>query len=178
MRMDLVSKSDLRALNESLLALDGVRHADAVFSVLRKRILMEDISKSDCLTFIRDVNMELRRLIEQEEKPRRIEMIEEAKAYIHAHACVGISLRQTAEHFFVSPTYFSHFFKEKTGINYHAYVTSVRMDRARELLKNSDWSPRDVCEMVGYTDFDYFSRLFRQETGLKPEDYRGSHTDG
>ena len=68
-------------------------------------------------------------------------------------------------------SYFSTVFKDRTGLTPHAYLTSVRMERARELLTGSDISVAECAEAVGL-DPRNFARLFRAECGLGPMEFK------
>lgn len=69
-------------------------------------------------------------------------------------------------------TYFSSLFKKETGRNFTDYLTELRMNKAKELLREKDIMVSDVAEMVGYNDLKYFSRLFKKITGISPSDYK------
>ena len=56
---------------------------------------------------------------------------------------------------------------------YQKYLTDVRIRKARTLLKKTDMKVYEICAAVGYTDTNYFSRLFERSTGLKPSAFRG-----
>jgi len=68
-------------------------------------------------------------------------------------------------------TYFSVMFKEKTGVSPHAYLTSMRIEKAKKLLSEHAYSVNDAAEAVGL-DARNFSRLFKRETGKYPKEYK------
>ncbi|MNJ25671.1 HTH-type transcriptional activator Btr [compost metagenome] len=63
-------------------------------------------------------------------------------------------------------------FKSETGESYLEFLTKVRMEEAKRLLKDSDLKAYEIAELVGYSDQRYFSQVFRKHTGMKPTDYR------
>ena len=69
-------------------------------------------------------------------------------------------------------TYFSSLFKKETGITFSEYLTSVRMEKAKELLKETNMSVASICEEVGYNDYKNFTKGFNKYTNLKPNEYR------
>ena len=71
-----------------------------------------------------------------------------------------------------NPSYFSSLFKKETGSSFVEYLSKIRIDKAKDLLRESDLRIQDICLMVGYNDVKYFSKLFIKYTGLKPKDYR------
>ena len=70
-----------------------------------------------------------------------------------------------------SPYYFSRIFKEETGKNFVEYLTGVRMERAKELLKEGRCSIKEICCMTGYSEPNYFSRTFKKNMGITPTEY-------
>ena len=71
-----------------------------------------------------------------------------------------------------SPSYFSALFKRETGENFVRYLTRVRIDRAKELLQQTNLSVSEVCSRVGYNDLKHFTQTFKKETSLSPAQYR------
>jgi two-component system response regulator YesN len=72
-----------------------------------------------------------------------------------------ISLNSIAEHVYLNPTYLSKLYKSKTGETYQEYLTRLRMDKARQLLRNTNIRTSEVGIAVGYPNAQYFTTLFR-----------------
>ena len=72
----------------------------------------------------------------------------------------------------ISPYYFSKLFKEETGENFIEYLTSLRINKAKELIQNSSLSMKEICAEVGYADPNYFSRIFKKNVGATPTEYK------
>lgn len=100
------------------------------------------------------------------------DLIRRAKEYIDSHFQKDMSLDDISRELNISPYYFSKLFKEKTGGNFVEYVTERRMERAKQLLKNSDKSIKEVCLEAGYSDPNYFSRIFKKYQGVSPTEYK------
>lgn len=100
--------------------------------------------------------------------------VESAKKFISANYYKDISLELMANYVYLNPSYFSELFKKETGRNFIEYLTGVRINRAKELLKNTGLKSYEVCEAVGYTDSKYFSKLFKKIVGVTPSEYKGS----
>ena len=83
-----------------------------------------------------------------------------------------LSLDALSKELDISPYYFSKLFKEETGSNFVEYLTNLRMSRAKELLKDESRSMKEICMEVGYSDPNYFSRIFKKNVGLTPTEYR------
>lgn len=99
-------------------------------------------------------------------------IIKEIQMYILKHYDENITLTMLAEQFYLHPNYLSRLFKEKTGKNYVDYITEIRMQKVKELLKNTDDKVADISVQVGYENPRYFSKVFKQFTGLSPREYR------
>ena len=96
----------------------------------------------------------------------------EAVSYIEEHYGENISLEDVAAAVGITPAYLSHMFKNTTGQNYMDYLTELRLEKAKELLRGSVRSIKEISAAVGYADSHYFSKLFKKETGIKPTEYR------
>lgn len=103
--------------------------------------------------------------------------IREIQLYIRQHYSENITLNFLAEQFFLHPNYLSRLFKEKTGKNFVEYLTEVRMEKVKELLRTSDCKIIEICAMAGYDNPRYFSKVFKQYTGMTPKEYREAGTD-
>ncbi len=99
-------------------------------------------------------------------------LIRRAQDYIDNHFQKDISLDDISRELNISPYYFSKLFKEETGENFVEYVTVRRMDKARSLLRNPDKSIKEICAEVGYSDPNYFSRIFKKYQGVTPTEYK------
>lgn len=100
-------------------------------------------------------------------------IILKAKNYISQNYRKDISLDDVSHEVDISPYYFSKLFKEETGENFIDYLTKVRIDEAKNLLlRNKETSIKSICMDVGYSDPNYFSRIFKKCTGQTPTQYR------
>lgn len=85
-----------------------------------------------------------------------------------------ITLDDVAEHVFLSPTYVSYLFRTQVKMNFINYLTSKRMEKAKELLKDPRLRIYEISTAVGYENSRYFSSIFKKYTGQTPVDYRSS----
>ncbi len=99
-------------------------------------------------------------------------IIQKACDYIEKNISQDISLEQLSASLNVSPFYLSKLFKEEKGANFISYVTALRMEKAKRLLLDDRLIIKEIASKVGYNDQNYFSKLFKQEFGLTPTEYR------
>ena len=93
--------------------------------------------------------------------------------YIGDHLDGELTVATVAQVVNMSESYFSHVFKKESGQSFTNYVNHVRMNKAKELLKNSDLKINEIAAMVGLENANYFSTLFKKITGKSPNQYRG-----
>ncbi|MDO4175772.1 MAG: response regulator [Eubacteriales bacterium] len=106
-------------------------------------------------------------------KNRYAAMLEKAVAYMEEHfADADISLNQVAQVVNIRSTHFSAVFSQQMGKTFVEYLTELRMERARTLLRCTDKSSGDIAFEVGYNDPHYFSFLFKKVNGCSPRAYR------
>jgi two-component system response regulator YesN len=105
--------------------------------------------------------------------------IVKAMAFIEEHyADEGISLQELCRHVLMSTSNFSLVFKQHTGATFVEYLTRVRIEKAKELLQFSSLKFYEIATRVGYGDPNYFSILFKKQTGLTPSEYKDKLTKG
>ncbi|MFD0680681.1 MULTISPECIES: response regulator transcription factor [unclassified Paenibacillus] len=101
--------------------------------------------------------------------------IEQIKDYLDKHFHEDTSLTWLAEHFHFSPQYISKRFKEVYHTTIVAYLTDLKMEKAKALLKGTALSIADIANQLGYEDENYFSKVFKKQVGLSPFPYRKEH---
>ncbi|MDR0381802.1 MAG: response regulator [Oscillospiraceae bacterium] len=115
----------------------------------------------------------LRRLIRRERKNTTRLIVDKACAYLLEHypendlssdgVCTVLNLR---------PAYFSTIFKRETGLNFVAFLTKLRMEKALEYLDTTSLKTYEIADKVGYADANYFSYVFKKHYGVSPSKYR------
>jgi two-component system response regulator YesN len=99
-------------------------------------------------------------------------VIAKAKTYIEENYSKDISLDDVSRIVDISSYYFSKLFKEETGENFIEYLTNIRIEKAKKLLQNREISIKNICADTGYSDPNYFSRIFKKQVGVTPTEYR------
>ena len=92
--------------------------------------------------------------------------------YIHIHYCEKISLQSISDLFFISSYYLSHLFHKKKGISLMQYITRLRLHEAQMLLRTTDYSVKQIAQMTGYQNVNYFFNVFQKQTGMSPSRYK------
>ena len=110
---------------------------------------------------------------EEELVDRRMGQIREnIERYIREHYSTEISMQSVARAMNYSDAYFCKLFKQCFKVNFSAWLNEYRIDRAREMLQNTRLSVREVSTACGYSDANYFARVFKRVTGKTPSEYR------
>lgn len=91
--------------------------------------------------------------------------------YIAASYDSDISLEQLAGRMGITPDYLSHLFTKEVGISFSTYVKKYRIGVAKKMMLDSDCKIREIGRKTGYGDPKYFSKVFREVTGLSPREY-------
>jgi len=123
------------------------------------------------------VNASLLRLIAVIEAKRaargKNDVMDQILVYIQEHyQDSGLSLDRLADEFHLNPAYISRQFKEHAEGNFIDYLIQIRINAAKEMLKDKNIRIQDISEAVGYTNSRSFMRSFKKYTGLTPTEYR------
>ena len=98
-----------------------------------------------------------------------------AKSYVEDHLDQNITLAVVAEKLYLSPTYFSRLFKQRTNYTFSTWLAERRILRAQRYLDETNLTIADIATQVGYREANSFTRLFKQTTGISPTEYRKAH---
>lgn len=109
------------------------------------------------------------------EQTKNGKLIESVVADIRGRLHENVTLKDLAVRFSFSPNYLGVLFKEETGRSFNDFVIDLRMEKAKELLRNTRIKIYEVAEQVGYRYLPYFSRQFRETVGTTPLEYRRKH---
>ena len=132
---------------------------------------------SDRLSLLEWIAASLIDLLSVLEKSENTEDLQIRKVlkYIDLNDFQEISLESAAVSIGLTPQYLSRIFKDRYKMNFLEYLISRRMDFACRLLKESDLSIRDIALKSGYSDVNYFGRVFKKQMEMSPRDYRLKH---
>jgi len=106
-------------------------------------------------------------------KFKHARLIQQAKNYIDQHYMeADLSLNDITTLINLSPSHFSTVFSQETNQTFRDYLTSVRIQKAKELLRTTSLKSSDISYQVGYNDPHYFSFVFKKNTGFSPSKFR------
>ena len=100
------------------------------------------------------------------------EMVQKAKELIQNYYSQGITLEETARKLFVSEEYLSTQFKKETGASFTETVRKYRIEKVKRLLLDTTLKLNQIAELAGYSDPKYMSRVFKEEVGMLPGEFR------
>ncbi|SFA92494.1 Helix-turn-helix domain-containing protein [Cohnella sp. OV330] len=95
--------------------------------------------------------------------------------YVEEHFGDDLSLDAIAGKLGITGPYLSTYFKEKTGTNLSDYILTVRINKASQMLRDTDLLIQEIASLVGYYTVASFNRVFKRYTGLTPSEFRRSH---
>jgi two-component system response regulator YesN len=99
-------------------------------------------------------------------------IVDKVQTYIEDHLSHGLSLDELGKVAHLHPVYLSKLFKQETGENVSNYISRKRLEKASQLLQDSELRVNDIAQMVGYRKNQYFIQLFKVEYGVTPYQYR------
>ena len=101
--------------------------------------------------------------------------IAEALKYIHNNINTKIKIEDLCKISNLSPTSLGVYFKKITGKTVVEYINKIKIDKSKQLLKETDFSITDISYELGFSDSAYFNRVFKKMTSLSPKGYRNKH---
>lgn len=160
MQKDTFAKyGQLSLKNEAALFIERMNHIETIFE-LENKIIDFTIKATSILN---------KRLDEEYGN-----IINKVIKFINQRYSEDINLEAIACHVSMNPSYISRLFKQKTGLNITDYKTKIRMEKAKELLKDSSLKVYEISDKLGYYDYRYFSKLFKEYTDFTPQEFRQS----
>ena len=151
------------------------------FFILRVRAASPDVFEERCMhcgsaeELFRELSALQEELMTEALEARQGETsrpIRQAKQYVHKHYAENITLEEVCEQVGFSVAYFSALFKKETGEGFAKYLTRVRMEEAKNLLRETGLPVAEICEKVGYNDRKHFTHTFHKIAGVNPAEYR------
>lgn len=105
-------------------------------------------------------------------------VIKKAINYIREHYKEGITLEEISGELDITPEYLSTLFTREVGIKFSVFLKQFRISHAKRLLQGTEKKIYEIAQEVGYSDVKYFQRVFKEEIGVSPGDYRQMKRQG
>jgi AraC-like DNA-binding protein len=155
-------------------ALKGGASIDAIFGLNYSYLREIDAlsSPEDIVLWLHSVTRRFAQHVFDYANSKHVDIIYKAIAYIKQKFADKISLQDVADHVFLSPSYFSKVFKEETGQTPSGFITTVRIEASKKLLKDSSVNIIDIPELIGFESQSYFTQVFKKAEGCTPGRYR------
>ncbi|KEZ53571.1 response regulator [Metabacillus indicus] len=169
-----ISMELLRLVREFL---ESRSHIDSITGEMEREFMYTVLKKQtagEVMEYLESFIKKLHQSLQRSQNDSSHAIIHHVKKYIHDHFGDELSLQRLAEVVYVHPAYLSALFKDKTGENILHYISKVRMERAKILLKDLSLRIYDVSSLVGYESSKHFSKVFKLFTGMTPKEYRNS----
>ena len=100
--------------------------------------------------------------------------VENIKGYAETYYRNELSLKQLANLYFINEKYIGRLFKKQIGCSFREYLNRIRIEKAAELLINTDMKVIDIAYETGFGNVTYFNRVFASQRGCTPVEYRRS----
>jgi len=110
--------------------------------------------------------------IKRNEKITNRQVIDNVKKYIRENYDKDLTLEEIAASVYLSPYYAARVFKHGQNMTIMNYVTKVRLEEAKKLLRNPRFQVEEIAQKLGYNDASYFSKVFRRNEGMSPSQFR------
>lgn len=163
----------LHSINIYLLDYYNIRSEQTIYTdnyvnqyPLVEKIDYEEIIKDYINFFIEEIEKKV------DKEFKEVLLISKIKKYIYNHYSEELSLQLVADKFYLNKNYFCQYFKKETNKNFIDYLTEVRIEKAKKLLKLENLPSSEVAEKVGFNNVNYFVRVFKKVTGVSITEYK------
>ena len=102
--------------------------------------------------------------------------VDAAAEYVRKNFEKNITLTEAARLYFINEKYLGQLFRKQMGQSFTAYLNNVRLEKAKDMLLNTNDSVIDISDVCGYQNVTYFNRVFKRNTGKTPTQYRNEMT--
>ncbi|MGG1513901.1 response regulator [Paenibacillus oryzisoli] len=134
--------------------------------------LQEDAVDTEILRYFNQLTLMFMMNASQQNAVTTNQLSKKVCEYIHAHYKKDISLTEMARFANMSISHFSSWFKRSTGRTLVQYIQEVRVDKAKELLLETQLKNYEIAEQVGFATQPYFIRVFKNAVGVSPNEFR------
>ncbi|MCX7710960.1 MAG: response regulator [Clostridia bacterium] len=159
---------------------DVLEHYTSAFSITDEledytqyyNLIMKAVKIKDLSGLFKEFLQKITKFIENYRVNNSNSIIQKSIEFINKNYSGEISLQALASHLNLSKHYVCFLFKKETGENISVYINKVRIEKAKQLLKKSDYKAKEIYDQVGFSDQQYFSKIFKKVTGMTVAQYR------
>lgn len=144
--------------------------------IAKRSVILDEVYRMenvfDLQNYLVSLFSEIAAYFSKKHRQKNRKVIERIKKIIEQRYMDDIDVRTISNEVYLSPNYISLMYKKETGESIIEYLTRIRMEIAKELLKTTDLKVSEISERVGYESPYYFSVVFKKHTGIHPLKYR------
>ncbi|ARF18025.1 hypothetical protein SporoP17a_12515 [Sporosarcina ureae] len=152
----------LTAFNEFDYALQTIKIGveDYLLKPVSPEELVQSLTKAVEITDMQDIEF------------ASTEVIEQLTTYIKGHLEEKLTLKELSRQVHLHPQYLSRLFKQEMNRPITEYITSARLEKSKELLLSTQYTITEIGQLCGFSDSNYFTRVFKKQEGMPPTQYR------
>ncbi len=147
---------------------DIVKEKESLYDIYKTADTLDQI-----MGFIQNVCLNI--IYKNNDEEKEYEISTRIKEFINSlpdEEMKNVTLMYVADNLMLSQAYISRMFKNETGERFIDYLTNNKLERCAEILKDKSVKIKDVCDMMGYSNSNYFIRKFREKYGITPKQYQ------
>jgi len=172
-RFFYILETIINHIKKKYINLDKLENLDIYLNLKNKQF----ITKEDLISEFKEEITRIFNILEKYYLIYKDNIVRQACNYVIDHIDEKISLTIVSNALGISKNYFCSLFKQETGENFLSYVTKMKMQRAKYLLKEKNMRIYEVCNYLGYVDTTYFTKLFKKYCGMTPQEYKKSECE-
>lgn len=156
---------------------------------ISKYVLVDNMSMDDLLKRAKDIFVNVKKLKEDKaiivnfilslyddmsdyNKKMQNETLHNIIAYVNNNYTENLTLKSLASKFYANPIYLGRIFKKETGTLFNEYLTNLRIEKSKVLLKKTNKKVYEIAEEIGFNDPNYFIAKFLKREGITPSQFR------